>query len=75
MTVKEAKMVINSFKKEGFSNEQIIQSFAMMFINNEISIDELTALMHILGYELGKDFLSLSTEQQKKSLKKIYGIR
>lgn len=75
MKIEEAKMAINSLKKEGFSDDQIIQSFAMMFINDKININILEVLMNVLGYELDKEFLSLSTEQQKKSLKKIYGIR
>lgn len=75
MKIEEAKMAINTLKKEGFSDDQIIQSFAMMFINDKINIDILGALMKVLGYELDKEFLSLSTEQQKKSLKKLYGIR
>ena len=75
MTIDEAKKAIAMLKQSGLSDEQIAKSFALMFINDEIDIHILEALMHVLGYELDADFLKLDTKAQKMSIKRIYGIR
>ena len=76
MTVEEAKKAIEQFraqiKSEGYTDEedidtQIIATLGGMFIEDEIDVNQLNALMGLVGqgYELPEDFLAMSTEEQK----------
>lgn len=70
MTVKEVKEVIKSLRKSGASDEDIAGSFYMMFVNDKIDVNQLNALLNVLGYHLSDEFLSLSTEEQKEYISK-----
>ena len=39
MKVENANKVIESFRKQGYTDEQIQYAFAMMYFNNQIDLD------------------------------------
>lgn len=76
MTVEEAKSAIKQFeaqiKSEGYTDQkeidmQILATLGGMFIEDEIDVKQLNALMKLVGdgYELPEEFLAMSTEEQK----------
>ncbi len=78
MKVEEAKMALdevrNQLKKEGYKDENEIDRMMIamlggMFIEDEIDVNQLDALMGLVGkgYELPEDFKKLSTKEQKKN--------
>lgn len=75
MTIDEVKIVIEQLRKSGASDEQIARFFGMMFVDDKLDVQALTALIHVLGYELEENFLKETKSNQKKIIKKMYGIR
>lgn len=64
MTVEEVTSAIDELKKDA-SEEEILTAFAKMYKDGKIDINQLSALVKILGYELSDEFLKLSPEDQK----------
>lgn len=78
MTVEEAKKALGAvraqLKADGYKDEDeidrvMIAMLGGMFIEDEIDVNQLDALMGLVGkgYELPEDFKKLSTEEQKKN--------
>lgn len=78
MEVEEVKMALDKvrkqLKREGYKDEDEIDRIMIamlggMFIEDEIDVNELDALMGLVGkgYELPEDFKMLSTKEQKKN--------
>lgn len=65
MTIEEGKKAIAELKSEGNSEEEILFGFYRMFQEDEIDIDVLEALTHLVGYELTDEFKNMSPEDQK----------
>ena len=65
MTIEEGKKAVAELKSEGYNEEEILASFYAMFQNDEIDINILEALTHIVGYELTDEFKNMSPEDQK----------
>lgn len=65
MTIEEGKKAVAELKSEGYDEEEILASFYAMFQNDEIDINILEALTHIVGYELTDEFKNMSPEDQK----------
>lgn len=66
MTEQEAKEIFEELKANGDTEEDIASKLYLMFTENELTVDQLGALLDILGYSLTEDFLKLSPEEQKK---------
>lgn len=66
MTVKEIEEVIEMLKNQGNSEEDIAASFYLMFAEKKIDLNQLRALLAVLGYDLSDEFLKLSEEEQRK---------
>ena len=66
MTVEDAQMVIDSFRKEGRTDEEIKYAFAMLYFNNQIPLEGLEGLVNLLGYELDEEFKKLPRKEQLK---------
>lgn len=64
MTIEEVTSAIDELKKDA-SEEEILTAFAKMYKDGKIDINQLSALVKILGYELSDEFLKLSPEEQK----------
>ena len=69
MKVEDANKVIESFRKQGYTDEQIQYAFAMMYFNNQIDLDGFNGLINLLGYHLDDEFLKLSKAEQLKWFK------
>lgn len=78
MEEEEVKMALDKvrkqLKREGYKDEDEIDRIMIamlggMFIEDEIDVNELDALMGLVGkgYELPEDFKMLSTKEQKKN--------
>ena len=65
MTFEEAKKALNSFKEKGRSEEDIAKTLYLMFVNDDIDVQDLGTLLGIVGYELTDEFLNMSPEDQK----------
>lgn len=65
MTIEEGKKAVAELKSEGKSEEEILFGFYRMFQEDEIDINVLEALTHLVGYELTDEFKNMSPEDQK----------
>lgn len=65
MTIEEGKKAIAELKSEGNTEEEILFGFYRMFQEDEIDINVLEALTHLVGYELTDEFKNMSPEDQK----------
>lgn len=65
MTGEEAKQVLEMLKKQGYKDEELLGSFYLMFVNDQISIEELENLSNAIGYRLADDFKKMSPYDQK----------
>lgn len=68
MTLEEAKKAIDSFKADGLTDEEIAVVLHDMFADDKLSIDELSELVGLVGYELTEEFRNMSPEEQKQRL-------
>ena len=65
MTIEEAKKFFQEQMNEGQTENDILGTLYSMFIDDSIDIDQLEALVNVLGYELTEDFKKMSPEDQK----------
>jgi len=70
MTKEEAIQVLDSFKKQGMKDEEILNTFYRMYQANKINVDNLRAFASILGYEFTDEF-----EKMSDSEKKVNGVK
>lgn len=69
MTVEELDETYRKLKEEdGLSDEDIVKALGVLFEQDEISKDELRALIHRLGYDFTPEFEKLDGEEAKKNL-------
>lgn len=64
MTVEEGKKAIEELKAQGNSEEEIAGSFYLMFVDGKIDVEQLDALVNLLGYHLTEEFKNMSPEDQ-----------
>ena len=69
MTLEDAQRVIDTFRKEGKTDEEILYAFSMLYFNDKITLDGFDGLVNLLGYHLEDDFKKLTKEEQIKWLK------
>jgi len=65
MTVEEVKKAVDEMKATGHSEEDILAALYIMFQNDEIDVETLEAICHVMGYELTDEFKAMSPEDQK----------
>ena len=66
MTVDEAKEAIGELKAQGANEEEIAGSFYLMFVDGKIDVNQLNALVNLLGYHLTDEFLAMGEAEQKE---------
>ena len=66
MTVDEAKEAIDELKAQGANEEEIAGSFYLMFVDGKIDVNQLNALVNLLGYHLTEEFLAMGEAEQKE---------
>ena len=65
MTIDEAKQAFAMMKKQGADDNTILGFLYNLFQNDRIDVNQLGALVNVLGYELTDDFKKMSPEDQK----------
>ncbi len=68
MKIEDAQKVIESFRNQGKTDEEIAGAFALLYFDNKIDINGFEGLLNVLGYEMDEDFKKLSKEEQMKSM-------
>lgn len=71
MTIDEAKQAFAMMKKQGADDKTILGFLYNLFQNDKIDVNQLGALVNVLGYELADDFKKMSPEDQKTKGYKI----
>lgn len=66
MTLDELKEVIEGFKKEGYTEEEILQIFYLMYVDNKIPLDDLRIFTEVMGWKFSDEFENMSEEDKKK---------
>ena len=66
MTKEEIYVTYESLKIEGYSKEKLFCATCMMFIKDQMDINELKDSIRILGYKLSDELLKLDLETQKQ---------
>lgn len=66
MELSELKTAVEEMKAQGTSEEDILGTFYLKFVDGEISLEEFEALASVLGKGLSEEFKGLSEEEQKK---------
>lgn len=65
MTGEEAKKTLDELKAQGYSDEELLGSFYLMFVDDKISVNDMEVLSNALGYSLTDEFKNMSPEDQK----------
>lgn len=65
MSVDEAKEAISEMRAQGNSDEEIAGAFYLMFVDGKLDVNQLNALVNLLGYHLSDEFMAMDPEQQK----------
>ena len=65
MTIDEAKKAFDEMRAQGADDNAILGTLYSMFQDDKIDVNQLGALVNVLGYELTEDFKKMSPEDQK----------
>ena len=67
MSIEELKKAIEEMKAQGQSEEEIAGAFYLLFRDGKINLEQLEALVNVLGFELNEEFKAMDPEQQKEA--------
>lgn len=67
MSIEELKKAIEEMKAQGQSEEEIAGAFYLLFRDGKITLEQLEALVNVLGFELSEEFKAMDPEQQKEA--------
>ncbi len=65
MTWEELHEALKSLKQEGYTEEDMLKIFYLMYQDDKISYEELRGISASLGYEFTKEFENMSEEDKK----------
>lgn len=65
MTIDEAKKAFDEMKAQGADDNAILGTLYRMFQDDKIDVEQLGALVNVLGYELTDEFKKMTPEDQK----------
>ncbi len=72
MTMEELKEFIEERKQEGYSEDEILKIFYMMYADDKITLNDLEVMGKAMGYEFTEEFKAMSDEDKKtKGLKNV----
>ena len=75
MTKEEIERAIKELRNQGLDDEELIETFKLMYLDNRIDRRELNSLLDVMGYELSDDYKDLSkAEIRKLELEEITSI-
>lgn len=66
MKIEDAKKVIESFRKEGRTDEEILYAFSRLYFDDKIDLDGFEGLVNLLGFHLDDEFKKMSKKEQYK---------
>lgn len=66
MTGQEMKQIIDEFKAEGKTDEEILDGCYYLYKKGDFNVDDLKVVAAFCGYELTEEFLNASDEDKKK---------
>ena len=67
MSIEELKKASEEMEAQGKSKEEIAGAYYLMFRDGKINVEQLEALVNILGFELSEEFKAMDPEQQKEN--------
>ena len=67
MSIEELQKAIEEMKAQGQSEEEIAGAFYLLFRDGKITLEQLEALVNVLGFELSEEFKAMDPEQQKEA--------
>ena len=65
MTIDEAKKAFDEMRAQGADDNAILGTLYRMFQDDKIDVEQLGALVNVLGYELTDEFKQMTSEDQK----------
>lgn len=65
MTMEELKNAIDKLKAEGETEEEMLSVFYGMYIEGDITLENLRTIIGVLGYEFTEEFEAMSEEDKK----------
>lgn len=66
MTKQELDNMVNQFKSEGNSEDDILAGFYKLFTEDKLTVEELEGIVNLMGYQLSDVFKNASDEDKKK---------
>ena len=66
MKIEEAQKVIDKFRNEGKTDEEILYAFARLYFDNKINLDGFEGLVNLLDFHLDDSFKKMSKKEQYK---------
>lgn len=66
MTLEELKEVIEGFKEEGYTEEEILEIFYLMYADGKMPLDDLRMMTEAMDYKFTEEFEAMSEEDKKK---------
>ena len=64
MKIEDAQKVIDAFRNEGRSDEEILYAFSRLYFDDKINLDGFEGLVNLLGFHLDDDFKKMSKKEQ-----------
>ena len=75
MTLEEIKRAINEFRSSGHTDEDILETFRRMYLDNQIDLREFKGLVDVLGYQLNEAYDNITkAELRHMELTKLVNI-
>ena len=65
MTIDEAKKAFDEMRAQGADDNAVLGTLYRMFQDDKIDVEQLGALVNVLGYELTDEFKQMTPEDQK----------
>lgn len=65
MTIDEAKKAFDEMRAQGADDNAMLGTLYRMFQDDKIDVEQLGALVNVLGYELTDEFKQMTPEDQK----------
>lgn len=75
MKLEELKQAFEILKKQGHSEEEIIKSFAKMYLNGQFTLDQFKAVISALGVSTLPGFNDLNEKEMVKHLAKYWKVK
>lgn len=68
MTLEELKTAIDRLRADGETEEEMLAVFYGMYIEDEITLENLRTIIGVMGYEFTDEFEAMSEEDKKKKV-------